>query len=211
MKRRSDQALGVILATIAFLVSPLFVGAQSVPDFPMAFWGNATINGATAPVGSVVRAYYGSQLAGIVTIQQTNGIYGENNPTKQRLVVGQGTGPLTFSIQSSSVNGGQEIFLTPTPAIYFSSGSEVPENFAFSYSVQSGGGGSSTSGGGGGGGGVSSVNAPTATTSVNQTYGINTFNLLMVYWGTNNTAADLNGDGIVDVLDFNTLMVHWSA
>jgi len=37
------------------------------------------------------------------------------------------------------------------------------------------------------------------------------FNILMANWGaTGNNIADLNGDGIVDMLDFNMLMTYWS-
>ena len=207
---------------IIFFTSPFFVLGQTIPDFPMAFWGNVSINGVSAPVGTILKAYYGSQLAGQVTIQ-SSGVYGYDNPTQQRLVVGQGSGPIVFGIQSSGVNEGQEVLLSPSPAIYFSSGKELQENLAFVYTTQSGGGGSSgnvVSGGGGGGGGVlgtvSQSMVASATTSSSTTSGsiegnINTFNLLMIYWGKDSPVADLNKDGIVNILDFNMLMINWSS
>lgn len=39
------------------------------------------------------------------------------------------------------------------------------------------------------------------------------FNGMMVHWGetTCGDAADMNGDCVVDIFDFNTLMVYWGA
>jgi len=36
------------------------------------------------------------------------------------------------------------------------------------------------------------------------------FNSLMVNWGNSGGAGDFDGNGTVDVFDFNALMVNWS-
>ena len=96
------------IITLAFLAPISAVYAlDGFPAFPMAFWGNVTINGSTAPVDTVVRAYYGNTLAGTVTVEQA-GVYGYIETTKQKLVVAEGVGQLNFSVQSVSVNGGGE-------------------------------------------------------------------------------------------------------
>ncbi len=78
---------------------------------------------------------------------------------------------------------------------------------------------SSGGGGGGGGGGGSSVTTTTTTTGsiVGDINGdgvvdILDFNALIVHWGQTGSSltADLNHDGVVDILDFNLLMAHWT-
>ncbi len=154
--------------TLALLVvTPFFAAAQTIPAFPMAFWGNVTINGTAAPVGTVVRVYYGSTLAGEVTVQDA-GVYGYTELTKQKLVVAEGAGELTFKVVASGFNGGAET--GGTSAIThsgFIAGNTTQKDLAFTIAVPSptpppasGG------GGGGGGGGGSIVPTPTPVTPV---------------------------------------------
>ena len=147
---------------LLLLVSPLFASAQSIPNFPMALWGNVTINGSAASVGTVVRAYYGTTLAGQVTVQDA-GVYGYTEPTKQKLVLDEGTSSITFTVQSASFNSGTETGGT-TAVTYpqFTSGSTTEYDLAFTVSVPAavssgGGGGGGSSSGGGGGGGVGAI------------------------------------------------------
>ncbi len=73
--------------------------------------------------------------------------------------------------------------------------------------------------GGGGGGGLAVAPTPTpsggATGSAdidrNGVVDVLDFNVLMVNWGSSptNTNADLNHDGVVDIFDFNLFMVGW--
>src|SRR6185295_3113397 len=95
----------IIIAVLMFV--PLAASAQSLPAFPMAFWGAVTLNGAPAPVGTIVNAYYDSTLAGTVTVHDA-GIYGYTEPTKQKLIVAAGSSTITFKVQSSGFNGGVE-------------------------------------------------------------------------------------------------------
>lgn len=151
-----------ILLTGLLFLAPVLASAQTIPDFPMAFWGTATINGSAAPVGTVIRAYYGSVAAGEATVQES-GIYGYTQPTKQKLVTGNGTGEITFRFQrpGESETGGT----TAITHAGFVSGETVEKNLAFTVaqpaSTGSGGGspssssGSSGSGGSGGSGGGS--------------------------------------------------------
>ena len=159
---------------LLFVFLPLFASAQTIPAFPMALWGGITINGNAAPVGTIVRAYYGSSLAGQVTVQDA-GIYGYTEPTKQKLLVGEGSSTIMFTVQSSAFNNGTETGGT-TAVTYsqFTAGSTVNDDLAFTISVptpSSGGGNSGGSGGGGsppssGGGGGGYAVIPTTPASV---------------------------------------------
>ena len=135
---------------IAFAFFPVFAFAE-MPDFPMTFWGNATVDGVVAPIGATVRVYTGSIEVGQVILQE-NGVYGYTEPTKQKLVVGESSGTLTFTVQSASINGGVETQgISPVTHSGFISGVTVEKDLAFVTKTSSGGGGS----GGGGGGGSS--------------------------------------------------------
>ena len=215
----------LLIATILFFPTASF----AFPAFPMAFWGDATLDGNPAPVNTVIKAYYGDTLAGQVVVQE-EGIYGYSESIKQKLIVGEGEGAITFKLGEA----------TPLTHPSFVSGEVLEKDLAFSNPIPiptptptpsnsgggGGGGGSSSSsgsgggGGGGGGGGVAPV-VPTQTlSSAAQKVDVNSdnkvdvldFNSLMVNWGstTVNNVADFNNDNKVDLLDFNLLMVNWS-
>ena len=74
-------------------------------------------------------------------------------------------------------------------------------------------------GGGGGGGGLPPASTPSPTPLPNQgnsngdgVVDILDFNTLISNWGQTGSGntADFNGDGVVDILDFNILMANWS-
>lgn len=68
-------------------------------------------------------------------------------------------------------------------------------------------------GGGGGGGGNGAINAVAVAGDTNGDgrVDITDFNILMTNWGRTGSGipGDLNGDGTVDTLDFNLLMANW--
>lgn len=139
-----------LILTTLFLIPTLTFA--SVPDFPMAFWGTATVDGVAVPTGAIVRVYGGTVKIGEATVQ-SGGVYGYTESTKQKLVVGEATGVLTFSIQSATINSGVETKgLTVVTHPSFVSGETVNKNLTFTTHavitppVSSGGGG----GGGGG-------------------------------------------------------------
>jgi len=206
------------LVTI-FLIFPTMVFAQTMPAFPMAFYGVATINGTDAPQGTVIRAYYGNTLAGQAIVQDNNGTYGYISSTGEKLLIDSGIGTITFTFQSSSIASDQETQGNTAQSYNaFQSGATQLLNLNFTYTQpttsSSNSSGGSSSGGGGGGGGGSSQTVVTATTTTQTTLssGILSFNTLMIDWGQTGTNlnADFNHDGVVDILDFNYLMVHWS-
>lgn len=135
-----------------------------IPAFPMSFYGSVTINGTVAPIGTIVRAYYGTAPAGQAVVNEA-GIYGYNSPTKQQLLVGEGSGgAIRFTFQANSLNGGQETEGTTAQThLAFVPGGVIEKNLIFTYTVPVVTPPSSNSGGGGGGGGSSSS---TATPSV---------------------------------------------
>ena len=122
---------------ISFLLLPFYTFA--LPDFPMVFWGNVTVNGQDASVGSTVRAYYDNILAGEVTVNEA-GVYGYTDATKQKLLLGKGDGEITFKIQTTSLNSnnettGENIQCFPS----FTSGTTENLNLVFTQSVSSSG------------------------------------------------------------------------
>jgi len=94
------------LIIISLFLLPM-VSFCAMPAFPMAFWGTVTLNGSLAPVETVVRAYYGDILAGQVVVEES-GIYGYTESIKQKLIMSEGIGQLSFTIQSAGINGGSE-------------------------------------------------------------------------------------------------------
>lgn len=212
-----------IINILIFLVIAVPVGviAQQIPAFPMSFWGNVTINNNPAPVDTVIRAYYGDvstdQAIGQVVVKKT-GIYGYTEPTKQKLVVGESNGEITFTFQSAELNDGVETKGNdPQTHPAFNSGETVENNLKFTFTVaestppQSGSGDSESSSGG------SSYGPPTSSTKPadsNKDGKVNIldFNALIVHWGetTVNNVADFNNDGKVDIFDFNLLVINWT-
>ncbi len=117
------------------LLAPSMAFAVSLPAFPMTLYGTVTVNDATAPVGTVIRAYYGTTVAGEVTTTEI-GVYGYNNPTKQQLLVGEGTSTISFTFQSAVLNGGVESAGTATVIhATFESGESREKNMAFSFAL----------------------------------------------------------------------------
>jgi hypothetical protein len=196
--------------------------AQDFPDFPMAFWGNVSIDDAPAPVGTITRAYYGNVLAGEVTVRET-GVYGYTEPTKQKLVLANGNGQITFKIKLSA-SGIETGGLIPPTYSEFLSGSTINKNLVFYISQASNNSSNPITGGGGGGGGGGTTTTVTSTIGTNQQISpggdanndgkidLFDFNLLMINWGETmvNNPVDFNSDGKVDILDFNILMTTWT-
>ena len=134
-----------------FLLTPIVSFAQ-MPDFPMSFWGNVTVDGVDAPVESVIRVYDEATTVGEIVVTES-GIYGYTEPIKQKLILGEGSGLLTFTVESSTINGGDETGgISPITHTGFVSGGTVQKDLTFVVAEVSSGGGSSSSGGGGGGG-----------------------------------------------------------
>ncbi len=104
-----------------FLLTPIFAFADnSFPDFPMSFYGTATLDGTPLPVGSKIQAYEGSTLRGEVILSEA-GIYGYDDPTRAKLVVGNFTENLIFKYvlvnSTTTGGGGGAIIIFPPPPI----------------------------------------------------------------------------------------------
>jgi hypothetical protein len=37
------------------------------------------------------------------------------------------------------------------------------------------------------------------------------FSILLFHWGTSNPIADINGDGTVDLIDFSIMLFNWTG
>jgi len=78
----------VIALLLTFSATPAY--AQEVPPLPHAFYGDVTINGNAAPIGTTVEARGSGVLTGIegnpITTTE-RGKYGSSNPLEPRLIV----------------------------------------------------------------------------------------------------------------------------
>ena len=153
-----------ILLTAIFLF-PFLSFAQSLPSFPMAFYGNATLNNSQAPAGTIIRAYYGNTLAGQATVDST-GAYGYASSTASKLLIGSSTGPITFTFQTASILSGQESAGNNSVSYSgFQEGVSLLDNLNFTYTVPV----VSHGCGGGSGGYFPVVSAPAASTTLGTT------------------------------------------
>jgi len=214
MKLTSIKLLFLILS---FLLSPVFCMAyETFPFFPIAFWGNATVDDEPLPTGTIIKAYCGNSLIGEITMVE-NGIYGYTEAAKNKLLVSNCDSDILFKYlpqgRSKDLTGGVEVKYTEG----FVSGTTINKDLNFintqSCSITNGTGVQSWDGnnwgdcivlscntgyyksgnrciiytsGGGGGGGVSYV--PTAQKTIQEV-------------GTGK--IDMNGDGKIDFDDFS--------
>ena len=202
------------------LVVPGIALAQ--PGIPHQFYGTVSYESGTTPDGLVVEAKVisGTVVGSSVTKSVEYGI----NPS------------LLFASKTEGEWSGETV-------TFFVDGTDTGESFALvkgGYTnlnltvpgaapgtVTTSGGSPSTSSGSSSGGGTpppTLTDIPPAVTSLTEaqkvydTNGDNAidvldFNSLIVHWGETGSAvvADFDGNGSVDVFDFNSLMVHWTA
>lgn len=200
----------ICLLISACFIFPLFAQAETFPDFPMAFYGQATLNGSPMSTGSTIRAYYGADLGGEIKVQ-SNGIYGYQELNRQRLVVKNGNGLMTFKF--IDLSGNEKEGSSPISYSAFSSGATIEKNLNFittmATPVQSSGGSVSQSS-------VStsplSTVAQQADTNSDGKIDVLDFVTLMANWGKTGSSivGDFNHDSKIDVLDFVMLMVYWT-
>jgi hypothetical protein len=125
----------LILFALVFLPVVTFAAEDGLPAFPMSFWGEVTIDGMAAPVGSTVRVYEGDTKVGQVVVKES-GVYGYIGSTAQKLVVEESDGVLDFTIQAASINGGVETKgLVAITYPEFKSGEAVNKDLAFSVTA----------------------------------------------------------------------------
>lgn len=136
----------------SFSVFSVDVFANSFPSFPMSFYGKVYINETPAPQGSMLSAYYNEVLAGEVVIQE-DGIYGYVEPTKQKLVIGEGDSEIRFTIKTDNINNGEEIEIEVSEFYpNFISGETILKDLFFYVTEETTSPPQSSSRGGGGGG-----------------------------------------------------------
>jgi hypothetical protein len=129
---QSGKTKKIGLLVVSLIMCSVFVDkiahAEDFPDFPMAFYGQATLNGSSMVTGSTIRAYYGTDLGGEIKVQ-SNGIYGYPELNRQRLVVKKGNGPITFKFVDLSGNEKEGDTIISYPS--FSSGVAIERDLPF--------------------------------------------------------------------------------
>ena len=85
MKWKPKWALGVaLLLLLALLVAPAH--AQPIPPLPHPFYGDLTIGGNPAPVGTIISAGVAGEECGSITTTEV-GKYGSPDPLEPKLIV----------------------------------------------------------------------------------------------------------------------------
>lgn len=85
MKRKPIWALGVaFLLLLALLVAPAY--AQQIPPLPHPFYGDLTMGGEPAPVGTIISATVAGEECGTITTTEA-GKYGSPDPLEPSLIV----------------------------------------------------------------------------------------------------------------------------
>lgn len=149
-----------------------------------------------------------------------------STPITLEIFVGSSFNGQTLSVLRSTSGGGDwtDEGIVPPATCLVANGicsftATKASYYAVTHTVAVSSGGGSGSGGGGGGGsggesnrGIILASALKGDADGNGKVDVLDFNVLMVNWGkTNaNNVADFNGDGKVDIFDFNLLMVNWT-
>jgi hypothetical protein len=204
------KSIKTLIIFSTFLVLPVAVFA-AVPQLPHIFYGDITINGNPAPVGTVVIANINGVEKGRITTTVA-GKYGGPGAYDQKLLV------------QGDISGSPEIIFTvsdvgASQTAQFESGKVEKLDLAFTITstptptptptpAPGGGGGPTT-----GGGTVLGTSTSKGDSNNDGKVDILDFNILMINWGRTgpNIPGDFNGDGTVDILDFNLLMVNWTG
>lgn len=119
----------LILSIMIFASSPVLANL-SFPEFPMAFYGTATLNGENIEKDSKVQAYCDGVLIGEVKLTE-NGIYGYENSSKTKLLASECSNNVLFKYipkgSTNALNGAVQIKYTDI----FESGKVLNKNLNF--------------------------------------------------------------------------------
>jgi len=150
MRKAMRKAAIFIVAALLLMVGATPVYANGVPPLPHAFYGDVTINGSPAPIGTTVEARGTGVLTGIegnpITTTEP-GKYGSANSSQPRLIV-QGD-ILDGAVITFYVNG-----VSTEQTTEWHSGYTTELDLAVAIAAPPGG-------GGGGGGGAADTTPPT--------------------------------------------------
>jgi len=116
---------------VIFLLLPVFcLATEDFPSFPMAFWGNTTVDDKPLSAGTTIKAYCNDSLIG-ETVMVEEGVYGYTESTRNKLLVSNCSGDILFKYvlvgTTTSLTGGEEIKYSGG----FVSGKTVPLNLDF--------------------------------------------------------------------------------
>ncbi len=121
-----------------------------------------------------------------------------------------GTDPSCAPIKGTKYTGAITVSSSKTIRAVACFGTVASPVAKFAYGINV-----STPSGGGGGGGYTPPPATPLVGDINGDGVVNIldFNALLVQWGQTgpNLSADLNHDGVVGILDFTLLMAHWTS
>ena len=205
--------ISVLAGTLA--LAPLVALAQA-PGIPHQFYGTVSYDSGTTPAGLAVRALVGSTVVS-TSVTQSNGQYGVNPDLL--IVSGQTAGAtILFTVNGAPARETATFANGTLTNLNLTVPGAAPGTVTTSTQT-------STSGGGGGGNPPPTLTdippAVTTLTEAQKVYDTNSdnridvldFNSLIVHWGEKGSSvvADFDGNGVVDVFDFNALMVHWTA
>jgi hypothetical protein len=169
--------------------------------------GLSATNGDTVN-GVVIAPPVASPVAGSYTSAQSVGLTADGATHIYYTIDGTTPAcPSTGTLYSSPISVASSLTINAI-SCYPQSKSSTVATYAYTINIAP----PPSGGGGGGGGGSYSSGGGSAAVTVNTTHGITGFVTLMADWGKTGAglAADFNGDGKVDIMDFVWLMANWT-
>jgi len=203
-----------LLVTFAVfaLVFPLIVlGESSPPPIPLLVYGSVTIDGNSAPIGTIITAEIDDmEVASVQMVSE--GVYFIDVPDGQanegKIVKFKIIGIADDANQCEALNITTDPIINLNLAVTSPSSPPSPPP-----SPPSGGGGSYTP--------PASTTPPAPLSEAAQAVDTNEddkidildFNSLVVNWGSTESGniADFDANGTVDIFDFNLLMTYWTG
>lgn len=185
--------------------------ALAAPAYASTFEGTLTTGIQTSVEGTVIVAPTANPIAGIYTSTQNVVLSALGAQFIRYRDDGGVPTCSTGTLYTGSITVSSSVSTIQARSCYANNASSSPAVFLYAINPPSA---PAPSGGGGGGGGGSSLPPPAVVGDATGDSIVNVldFNAVLVAWGSTGGSipADLNRDGIVDILDFNVLIINWT-
>ena len=203
-----------ILFISLFILAPAFASAS-------VFNGTLTTDVQTGVEGTVIVMPTASPIAGLYTSAQSVTLtapgsssihYTTDGTTAPTCTTGNTYGP-AISVSASQVIQALSCYPNSVASVVSVFGYAINPPAPPVPPAPGGGGGGGGGGGSGGGGSVLPPPAVVGDATGDSIVNVLDFNAVLVAWGTTGSSipSDLNRDGVVDILDFNILLINWST
>lgn len=183
----------------------------AAPAYASIFEGTLTTGIQTGVEGTVVVAPSASPVAGVYTSAQSVVLTASGAQSIRYTTDGSIPSCTSGSVYGAAIDVSASQVIQAL-SCYPNSVASAVSTFAYAINPPAA---PAPSGGGGGGGGGSILPPPPVTGDATGDSLVNIldFNAVVVAWGSSGSSlpADLNRDGLVDILDFNILIINWTV